>query len=72
MCTRKVNKRHWFPQVVWVWKANFWVPFSRLSSTLHRLTIQAPEDDEDDAEYVLARARRYVQLGELDRAARAT
>jgi hypothetical protein len=28
----------------------------------------APEDNKDDAEYVLARARRYVQLGELDRA----
>ena len=28
----------------------------------------APEDNKDDAEYVLARARRHVQLGELDRA----
>lgn len=27
----------------------------------------APEESKDDPEYVLARARRYVQLGELDR-----
>lgn len=27
----------------------------------------APEDSKDDPEYVLARARRHVQLGELDR-----
>jgi hypothetical protein len=28
----------------------------------------APEDAQDDAEYILARARRHVQLGELERA----
>jgi hypothetical protein len=28
----------------------------------------APEESKDDAEYVLARAQRHVQLGELDRA----
>ena len=28
----------------------------------------APEDAQDDAEYLLARARRHVQLGELERA----
>lgn len=28
----------------------------------------APEENKDDAEYILARARRYVQLGELEQA----
>jgi hypothetical protein len=28
----------------------------------------APEENQNDAEYVLARAKRHVQLGELDRA----